>query len=156
MRQVIILSGISGSGKSTYAEKLLQHTRGVKVSADHYFMKGDTYTFDPSKLEEAHNDCFRRFIGFLIEGGSFLGADMIVVDNTNTTVWEISPYVLGATTFGYQPEIHTLWVREQDLVKAKTRSIHGVPLSSLSSQFYNLARRTLPKWWHNVNIEVTF
>jgi adenylate kinase len=51
---VVVMSGVSGSGKSTYAEKLLEQSQGVKVSTDHFFMVGNEYKFDPSKLGEAH------------------------------------------------------------------------------------------------------
>lgn len=79
MRQVVILSGVSGAGKSTYAEKLLTETQGIKVSADHYFMWEDTYKFDPTKLGEAHADCFKRFISHLQAPFSW---SCVVVDNT--------------------------------------------------------------------------
>lgn len=162
MRKAIILSGVSGSGKSTYAEKLLQQSQGVKVSADHFFMKygvsaegkqteAAVYHFDPSKLQEAHNDCFRRFVGFLMEGWSD-----IVVDNTNTMVWELSPYMLAASAFGYAAEIRTLWVHSTDLTMAWKRNIHKVPLGVLDSQSYNLANRVLPKHWPHTDIDVTF
>lgn len=91
MKKVIILSGISGSGKSTYGRKLLEGALWTSVcSADDYFMVGSEYRFDASKLSLAHGQCFKKFID-LLKGGD----QVVVVDNTNTSVVEIAPYVLG-------------------------------------------------------------
>src|SRR5271154_5563102 len=105
MRKVIILSGISGSGKSTYAEGILNATQGIKVSADHFFMKEGSYHFDATKLGEAHAECFRRFIDYLQQTPAW---ECVVVDNTNCQTWEIAPYMLAAAAFGYRAELHTL------------------------------------------------
>jgi predicted ABC-type ATPase len=157
MKQVIILSGVSGSGKSTYAEKLLTETQGVKVSADHYFTQSDgNYHFDPAKLTEAHADCFRRFIGYLQDPMPW---SCVVVDNTNTTVAEIAPYMLGALAFGYQPEIITLRVNTrapnyQALDMVYRRNTHGVSENVVYSQHNRLSNRVLLPWWKNTDIMV--
>lgn len=62
MRRVIVMSGVSGSGKSTHAEKLAKVNDGTIVSADQFFERTDGYLFDPSKLGEVRAFCFRRFI----------------------------------------------------------------------------------------------
>jgi GTPase SAR1 family protein len=155
-RRVIILSGISGSGKSTLARKLCaqenEETEGqgqpAIVSADDYFTKGGVYTFDPSKLSEAHGECFFNFIGHMRHLST-----LVVVDNTNTTEAEIAPYVLGAQAFDYKPEIWTLTRRERESVdsfmnRCFERSLHVVDFQVLEAQFRRMMKRRFPAHWH--------
>jgi hypothetical protein len=141
--KVVIMSGVSGSGKSTYAERLLNETQGVKVSADHFFTWSDgSYHFDASQLIRAHGDCFRRFIGFCQTHVS-----CIVVDNTNINVEHISPYVLGGQAYLYQVEVITLMPQYNDLPAFQARNVHGVPLDTIQRQYHALKNRRLPSWW---------
>jgi predicted kinase len=141
MNKVYILSGIPGSGKSTYAA----NSPGYAVSADDYFTKGGEYVFDHKKLKEAHAECFRNFIQQIEE---YPG--IVIVDNTNTTVEEISPYVLGASAFGYEHEIITFLC---DPKVAAERNKHNVPLKSIERMASRLAHRKLPAHW-NVGQEI--
>jgi predicted kinase len=146
MKNVIILSGISGVGKSHYAEFLLNQSQGLKVSADHYFLKHGEYRFDPSKLGEAHAQCFRRFIEFCQKPD----LPQIIVDNTNLTVWELAPYRLAAEAYGWQPEIITLLCKnEADVELCAQRNLHQIPLNVLRRQQENLTRRKLPSHWNH-------
>ena len=92
---VTILVGVPGSGKSHHTASL---TGAVVVSADHHFVElgNGTYAFDPSKLGTAHGQCLRRYTEALQRGESH-----VVVDNTNTTLLEMSPYVSLALAYGY-------------------------------------------------------
>src|SRR5262245_10531054 len=114
MKKVIVLSGVSGSGKSTYAKKILNdssHGNVAIVSADDYFMIGGKYQFDPLKLSWAHGECFRKFLLVIDrDGRCSSAANIVVVDNTNTTSEEIAPYMLGAQAFGWEAEIRTMSV----------------------------------------------
>ena len=155
MKKVIILSGVSGSGKSTLiAHYLVNHKSTFKiVSADNYFYKGADYCFDPSKLGEAHAQCFREFI----EGMTTNWKDddhVIFVDNTNTTEVEIAPYVLGAQAFGYDVEIQTIFMNHMDryLELFAKRNAHGVPLRGIEQQYKNLCNRKLPPWWNHSEV----
>lgn len=113
MGQVIILQGISGAGKSTYAAKL----GGRIVSANDYFQARDGYRFAPAKLGEAHAQCMRRFIE-MVQGSE----PLVIVDNTNTTVAEIAPYYSVGQAYGYAVRI----VRVVAGVQAATaRGRHG-------------------------------
>ena len=68
MTEIVIYSGISGSGKSTAAEALADEylAKGKKVricSADHYFLDDDdNYHFDRDALGMAHAVCFGSFL----------------------------------------------------------------------------------------------
>jgi hypothetical protein len=185
MNKVIILSGVSGSGKTSYITSRFErvwfpHFRSgdiggaVVVSADHYFMKSlrDTfppraqcrYDFDPKKLSLAHGECFRNFIATLQSGrGGMSGYqyDNVIVDNTNTTECEIAPYILGAQAYGYEAEIVTMippkGMNDEDYIHAcSERNSHGVPYSGVRSQFFRLKDRNLLPWWKFSTAESKF
>jgi predicted kinase len=140
MAKVIIMRGVSGSGKSTYARK--HYPAAYKVSADDFFMKDGEYKFDPKDLSKAHASCLQRFTNLVTHdyGGN------IVVDNTNTTAVEIAPYAALALAYGHELEIVTLDV---PFNVAWGRNVHKVPLEVARPQFERLMRETnsFPRWW---------
>jgi len=145
MRKVIIMRGISGAGKSTYIQ---EHFSTAKiVSADRYFTNKATgeYRFNPAELNEAHAYCFRHFLNEL--GHS---ERIIVVDNTNISAFEVSPYVLAANAFGYEHEIITLLV---DPSLAFLRNIHDVPDTVVSGMSTRLVDAVLPNWWNTKDVQ---
>jgi predicted ABC-type ATPase len=154
--KVIILSGVSGSGKTTYIEDQI-HIEDLRsygiVSADHYFMRGDGYHFDASKLSEAHAECFRQFIDNLR-----MGVETVFVDNTNCSNEEIAPYYLGAQAFGYEVEIITLDVRlsigSAHVENFAKHNLHGVDANAIWQQMCKLSGRKLLPWWTNTTITV--
>lgn len=111
--KVIVMRGISGAGKSTWVKK--HYPDAVVASADDYFRKPDgAYVFDETKLQEAHIACMRTFLAALQEQ-----KPLIVVDNSNVTAAEISPYVLPAKALGYEVEILTLGVKPETAIARK-------------------------------------
>jgi len=99
---VIVLRGISGSGKTTWAKE--KYEGAVVVSADDHFLQEDgTYLYVASEIDAAHEACYRRFMEAVRKK-----EPLIVVDNTNVTLWEMSPYVMPAQSAGYEVEIVTL------------------------------------------------
>lgn len=136
MKTVIIMSGVSGSGKSTYVK---HNFKGSTVcSADDFFMRNGKYSFDPNKLDEAHGFCLRKYARALA-----LDEQRIVVDNTNLTAEEIAPYYAMARAYGYEVELVTLWVH----AKTAERNVHGVPAKSLERMVSKLQDRKLPPFW---------
>lgn len=142
-RVVFILSGVSGSGKSTYIRNTFQDP--FVVSADHFLYDSDgKYIFDPMKLGAAHAACFRRFIKVCSDHEP----PLVVVDNTNTTTEEIAPYVLGAEAFDYDVEIVTLVPPSHvSLDECARRNTHGVPLATVRKQQDRIMSRRFPFWW---------
>lgn len=134
---VVIMQGLPGSGKSTYA----QNYGGLVVSADDYFVElgGGTYKFDPSRLSEAHGQCFRRFVEAVTSK-----TPHVVVDNTNTTPMEISPYYLGAQAYGYDVEIVRV---ECPSYIAAARNTHGVSEATIHAMEKRMNESPLPPWW---------
>lgn len=126
MKQVILLVGSSGSGKSTWVQEVLASSDPVDpvvVSADHYFVQPDgTYRFDGTKLAQAHAACKKSFLLALQRG-----ANVVFVDNTNTRRWERKEYVQEALNAGYE-----VWLKVFDTPPevCAERNTHGVPLAA--------------------------
>jgi predicted kinase len=143
-RRVVIMQGVSGSGKSTYVAA--EFPEATVVSANDYFMHDGEYRFDGSLLQKSHEFCWRQFLAALQRGDS-----LIVVDNTNTTAIEISPYMLPAESFGYSVEIITLDVQPYE---AADQNIHGVPHRTVYAQNNRIRMflRYLPRRWRQRTI----
>ena len=112
MKQLILLRGLPGSGKSTFANLL----GGIHVEADQYFMRDGEYRFDASKLKQAHNWCKLR-----VEHSMEDGADKITVSNTFTQEWEMDAYFELAEKYGYQTSCLIVENRHDG------KNIHGCP-----------------------------
>ena len=146
MKRIIIMSGVSGSGKSTQARAAAGET-GWVLSTDNVFTDSfGIYKFDPSKLSEAHGVCFRSFIDKCQNQ-----AELILVDNCNTTTWELSPYVLGGQAYGYRVCIRTLMCAgEAEAAACAARNSHQVPVHAVIEQHRRLKKRVLPSHWQNI------
>lgn len=121
--KLYIMRGISGSGKSTMAKSLPGVSAENIFSTDDFFVADGQYRFDQSKLGRAHDWNQKR-----VEAAMQSGATPIVVDNTNTQLWEARPYVVMANYHGYEIEIlepETEW--KFDAAELVKRNEHGVP-----------------------------
>ncbi|KKW29909.1 MAG: hypothetical protein UY72_C0029G0002 [Candidatus Uhrbacteria bacterium GW2011_GWD2_52_7] len=137
MHSVIIMRGITGSGKSTFVAK--NFPGATVVSADHFFEQAGGYAFDGTRLEDAHRACFKAFMDAIMRGD-----ETIVVDNTNVESWEIAPYVAVAHAFSYQPEVITLLCEPG---VAAARGTHGVDAKKVAIRAGLLAKERLPRSW---------
>lgn len=142
---VIIMRGVSGSGKSTVANSIANgvDVKGIKlssnrvsiVSADDYFIdQNGSYNFDKNRLSEAHAYCMRTFVNRV----SRLSADEVtIVDNTNTTVADVSAYARVASAFGHHVVIACVFAPINECAK---RNRHNVPLKTIQRQHDNLIK----------------
>ena len=117
MKQLILLRGLPGSGKSTFAKSL----GGIHIEADQYFMVKDEYKFDASQLKNAHNYCQSQTRAWMSHNGEQIKTDKIIVSNTFTQEWEMEAYFEMAKEFGYQ--VVCLIVENRH----GSSSIHSVP-----------------------------
>jgi tRNA uridine 5-carbamoylmethylation protein Kti12 len=135
MRKLIILRGVSGSGKSTKAKQIIKEAikdgcfTSIICSADQFFVdpKSGRYEFEAKKLGIAHAYCRAK-----VEAAVELGANLILLDNTNTMKWEYAPYVSMAEENDYEcEEVVVGTLNEEDLKVYANRNKHGVPLESI-------------------------
>ena len=118
MKELILLRGLPGSGKSTFAKLL----GGNNYEADKYFERGlnDVYEFIPSKLKNAHEWCHD-----LVHIDMIKNEPRIVVSNTFTQEWEMDAYYELAKQYGYR--VHSIVMENRhDGVNE-----HGVPEDKL-------------------------
>jgi len=148
--RVTVLAGIPGAGKSHIADVLRE--RGADVlSTDDFWVDTDGYNFDPKRITEAHGWNLKRFI-FNLRGSDrmrdsgVIHEPWLVVDNTNTTIAEIAPYV--AIAQAYQAEVKIVAVMCPWEVAAK-RQTHGVPVTKVYQMSVRLEEtlRSFPSWW---------
>lgn len=140
MANVIIMSGLPGSGKSTFAKAMQDKHGHVIVSADHYFERDGEYKFDPSKLSEAHQECFRMFVSALHSGKD------VIVDNTNLSAWEVSPYMMYAEAYNHDVKIVRVGkgVLYEKMLK---RQAHGVPEVTFWYMVRSWENPDFLPWW---------
>jgi len=143
MAKVILMSGIPGSGKSTIAKSFKGATI---VSADHWFERTGVYQFNPAELGTAHGNCLRKFVATLINATDHLDGyeTVVVVDNTNTSVVELAPYVALAQAYGATIELINV---KCDPEVAHKRNVHGVPLQGIKRMAEAIEARELPRFW---------
>lgn len=115
MKKLIVVRGVPGTGKSTYAKNLQKNIcPSVVLEADMYFtVNSGLYEFDFQKLRWAHDWCLTTTKAMLLN-------DMnVIVANTFTTWKELRPYISFAVEFGIEFEIVTM--------TQEYGSVHGVP-----------------------------
>ena len=122
MRQLILLRGLPGSGKSTFAKNYALNIDGIHLEADMFFTDKETgaYVFDPSKLRYAHEWCQERVESFMKHG-----AQPIIVTNTFTQEWEMQPYFDMAEKYDYMVHPFIAENRHNGVNE------HGVPAEKL-------------------------
>jgi len=98
---LIILRGLPGSGKSTFARSMWSE-HAICEADQYWYDKDGHYNFDASKLRQAHEWCQAKVRQFMVDNtlNSFFYRK-IVVSNTSTTERELQPYLDLANEFGY-------------------------------------------------------
>ena len=100
MKNLYLLRGIPGAGKSTLAKQL----GDSHFETDTFFMVEGEYKFDPTKLRKAHEWCQSQIELAMINNHVTAGLDNsdIVVSNTFTQAWEMDAYNELANQYGYR------------------------------------------------------
>ena len=123
MKTLILIRGVSGSGKTTFAQ-LVGGPNCVLESTDNYFLDDEgVYRFDPKDLAKNHQLCQRS-----VEQHMECGQEFISVANTFTKEWELQPYLALAEKYGYR--VHSIIVENRH----GGDSIHDVPSAVIEAQ----------------------
>ncbi len=134
---MIIMRGVSGSGKSTKARQMAGPS-GQIFSTDDFF--GSNYDFDETKIAEAHQWNQER-----VRQAAEQGISPVVVDNTNVEAWEMKPYVQLAQQYGYEVQFGEpdteIWQQAKQANGAALMKVaqelsqlnsHGVPAETIA------------------------
>lgn len=132
---LIIMRGLSGSGKSTFARQIVEECKLIGIesgiaSADAYFKCVHGNAFRPESLAEAHLYCFTAACHMIDSG-----VHVVIIDNTNIKRKDFHDYVEYAKARGYD-------VREQvvgeftdtAILEYFYRNAHNCPLHTIMRQ----------------------
>lgn len=143
---VVILRGMYGSGKSTFANELVfqaisNSLTACVCSADHYFTDVfGQYNYSGNEIEDAHAYCLHRFHMAFEEPYS-----LIVVDNTNLAMDDFRAYYDFAVN--RPAELKVVEFECPNVATAhnfRNRSAHDIPASIIESRWTLYNRNRLP------------
>lgn len=149
--RVLILRGPCGVGKSPFAQKILRlyERDSVQIfSATDYFENNKIYEFKEEGLRDAHRKCMRSFLETIQRKHESPNA-FLIVDNTNISSWEISPYYAVSDAYGVAPIIVNFTANMADSVRLSHDSVHGVTQEKILQQIrrmYN-QEKSFPEHW---------
>jgi len=135
-KQVIILRGLPGSGKSTYAIELLKkqdidtNFNKYICCTDDFFSIDGIYQFVPEKLSENHSHNLCKFIDAIQNN-----LPIVICDNTNIKKWEFKAYEKLAACFGYTIKILTIGkINDSEFqLQCFKNNKHGVSLENINA-----------------------
>src|SRR5690606_20030615 len=88
MRELLLLRGLPGSGKSSLAEILSEKGKHPQYSIDDYFINSrGEYVFEFDKNHLAYKECQKK-----VEESMNSEAPFIIVHNVFSMEWEWEPY----------------------------------------------------------------
>jgi predicted kinase len=125
MKNVVILIGVPGSGKSFLAESMsnqaLKSNLSVSICSSDTYMVNENgeYDFNYKKLKYVHEECFKRFSQSLREG-----INLVICDNTNILISKRRPYKELARKMGY--------LIQEIYIQSDFNNVRGIPEETVS------------------------
>lgn len=115
-------------------------------SADDYHTVNGKYEYKAENAAYAHADCLQRYLKVVAHAAERPGCEWptIIVDNTNTNVWELAPYYQAALAFAV--DVRIVYVL-RDIETCTRRCIHNVPVDRIHFMLQNLLTEKLPGHW---------
>jgi tRNA uridine 5-carbamoylmethylation protein Kti12 len=145
---VVVLRGLPGSGKTTFARQLAAYARENGIasgicSADDYFVNSaGQYHFCRLLLQTAHYHCREKF--YLMLGSDPRndphGVSLIIVDNTNITTSEYRDYKRNALRYDRFMTIRFECRDEAEAARQGERSVHQVERETVIRRFRDFER----------------
>ncbi len=135
IKKLVLVRGLPGSGKSTFADMLSELAGFQSFSLDTFFMdeKGN-YAFDFKRNHLAYKDCQNK-----VEIAMKAEAPRILVDQTFALLWEIQPYLELGKKYSYQIFVCTMENRHEG------ENIHGITDEQLVKMSKNFNLQLLPE-----------
>ena len=128
MKKLIILRGVPGSGKSTYAKNLIKYLTdvgftAVSYEADTYFYDKDgNYNWNPDLLNNAHMWCQHRV------SEALMTHDFVIVANTNIDRKSVQKYIKIAKECNAEYVVLRLGTRFQNVHEVPAEVVENMPL----------------------------
>ncbi len=105
MKTLILMQGIPGSGKTSFA-KTLVGTEARYFSTDDFWMLNGEYVFEPKLLGFAHS--YTQHKAAIAMALDYYPT--VIIDNTNITKADAQPYFDLAEKYGYEVEVISVQV----------------------------------------------
>lgn len=113
---LVLVRGLPGSGKSTYARNLKDFEL---YEADMFHIHRNVYKFESHNITNSHVWCLGMTMAALAKGKN------VVISNTFTRLKELKPYIDIALQLDVGYEVVTM--------RGEYGSIHGVPESTMEA-----------------------
>jgi predicted kinase len=144
-KQLIIVRGLPGSGKSSIATNLGVPANNI-FSVDDYWLRPDgTYDFNYDYVAKSYQWNHQR-VSATMASKVLDTKTTLVVDNVNITFDEILPYVEAAQVYKYSIKLlepQTEW--RYDVEECYKNNTHSVP--------YSTVRRMYSEWQTTASLE---
>jgi predicted kinase len=150
------MSGVPGSGKSTYVKHICENITDTYhvCSADDFRIVDGQYVFDREKEKAGlpHKLCLMKYLDIFSNWRHCLQKCDVIVDNTNTTALEISPYYSIASAYSLPVKIITVIGDVEECIR---RNVHSVPARTIKDMAERIERRKFPDYWNFENLVLT-
>jgi predicted kinase len=129
LTDLILIRGLPGSGKTTFAQIIAENGKFPIVSIDDYFTDPKTgeYHFDYQRNHLAYQSCLER-----TKAAIEVGAVRVIVHNTFTLPWELEPYLEMANANGCRLFVMTM---EKYHGQSNTHEISEVQLQKMATGY---------------------
>lgn len=121
-RQMILMQGVPGSGKSSIATIIANHINAKVVSNDYYMVKNNKYCFEPARLNECIEKCQDDAERYAEEGWN------LIVDNVNAEPFTVDYYFDLAERHNYRVMVIRTSRSSNECFR---ENIHNVPPQSI-------------------------
>lgn len=153
MKALILVRGLPGSGKTTFAHALNSQKyegRAAVVAADDYMLDHEgNYRFNAEMLSQVHGLCQAAAASALSDGMD------VIVHNTFTTAKEFKPY-LKMVKSSQKLQVYDLFDAGLTDEQLAARNLHNVPVSAVAKMRNRYAHAPVPETPVHVDREYAY